>query len=133
MSGEAPSDGQANQATVKSDSDNGQPDTAKQDLWLCRCEMWIIISLTACLVVVALHLLLWIGFCLGDEMHGRFVETVSMINDKWKVFLLVLVPLFFRPVRKFLINLREAFGAKSGKALQSIPEAGEQKDLTAKK
>jgi hypothetical protein len=34
------------------------------------------------------------------------------MNENWKVGLLILLPLFYRPIRTFLEELREAFGMK---------------------
>jgi hypothetical protein len=47
-----------------------------------------------------------------DAKQVRLVEVIRLMNENWKVGLLILIPLFYRPVRTFLEELREAFGMK---------------------
>jgi hypothetical protein len=62
------------------------------------------------------HMLGWICFGWGSEVHHRIVDTVKGMNEGWKVCLIILVLLFFRPIYKFLIHLKEGpFGTKSEK------------------
>ena len=78
--------------------------------WLSRAEMTLVMVLAAICAVVLLYLCIWIvaGHWFGNGCHARLVETIRLINDNWKAGALILVVLFFRPVRRFLMNVKKA-------------------------
>ena len=49
-----------------------------------------------------------------EDIHARFVITLAEIDERWKVGLVVLLVLFYRPVRNFLLLLEQAWGLKTG-------------------
>jgi hypothetical protein len=51
------------------------------------------------------------------------VETIRGMDEHWKIILLILVPLVFRPLRNFLLNVEEAFGMKRTPSLGTPPAA----------
>lgn len=62
--------------------------------------------------------LCWIvcGIWSQDQTAGQRLEVIiAALNDNWKVGLLVLIPLFFRPIRMFLERVEEAWGMKAPK------------------
>lgn len=94
-----------------------------ESFWILE---WVELTLVCCIGVLVLGLavylgLFWIPCACFPEVHTRLVETVRGLNVGWKVGLLVLIPLFFRPVFKFLFYLRKGpFGSES-----HSPEIGE--------
>ena len=56
-----------------------------------------------------------------EERQTRFTDSVKLVDDNWKVGLLILVPLFFRTIRSFLERVEEAWGMKAPR----IPEVAE--------
>jgi hypothetical protein len=79
----------------------------KRFRYLEYVEFWLVILLAAFLVGLAAYLTVWVLFGCGSRIHSRLVETIRGMNTGWKVCLLILVPLFFRPVYKFMHYLRE--------------------------
>jgi hypothetical protein len=98
----------------------------KEERLLCFFEL-ITVAGSLLFILLAIGIfLLWILFGRCSEIYSRLTAVVSVLNDNWKVCLLVLVPLFFRPLRKFLINLKEGpLGMKSGKQLEPDKNPGE--------
>lgn len=77
-------------------------------------EFWLVILIAVFLVGLAAYLTIWVLVGCGCRIHSRLVETLRGMNTGWKVCLLILVPLFFRPVYKFMHYLREGpFRTKS--------------------
>jgi len=72
----------------------------------------IILVLIAAGSVVVFEFLWVAGATSLDAKQARLVEVVRLLNENWKVGLLILLPLFYRPIRTFLEELREAFGMK---------------------
>jgi hypothetical protein len=91
----------------------------------------IFVGLIAIVSIAAiLYSIIWVICGLWPEVHERLVSDLKQANAAWKVGLLLLVPLFFRPVFKFLIFLREVRGMKSGLEPKEKPkeEAGYEPD-----
>jgi hypothetical protein len=78
---------------------------AFQKLYLL--ELILVLFLAFCLVAVTLFLSFWAITGYGCEIHARVVQIIRGMNTGWKVCLLILVPLFFRPIFKFMFYLRE--------------------------
>lgn len=77
---------------------------------LCYLEFAIVLSIGLAVICVALYLLAWIIWGWRPEIHARLNETLRGANIGWKIGLLIMVPLFFRPLAKFLIHLKKAHG-----------------------
>jgi hypothetical protein len=95
---------------------------------LCIVECAIVWLLGTAFLGLSIHMIGWICFGWGEEIHARIVETIRGMNEGWKVCLIILVPLFFRPIYKFLIHLKEGpFGTKSEKPARSegVPKTEE--------
>ena len=90
----------------------------KQDLWLSRLEVFMVFAVAIGSLIISTYLLIWILSGWHEDWHQRLARTVRGINNNWRIDLLILVPLLFRPIRRFLVNLREGpFGTKSGHPL----------------
>src|SRR5438034_2245564 len=87
--------------------------------YLVYVEFALVVLIGVCVAVLAIYSAVWIVFGCGEEIHSRVVRVVKGINDNWRVDLLVLVPLFFRPLFKFLFFLRKGpWGIESGELPQ---------------
>jgi hypothetical protein len=83
--------------------------------YLVYVEFALVALIGVCVTALAIYSAVWIVFGCGDEIHSRVVRVVRGINDNWRVDLLILVPLFFRPLFKFLFFLRKGpWGIESG-------------------
>jgi hypothetical protein len=83
----------------------------KFELYLDRalkaCEAILVICLTATLLGLIVFETGWI---LSRCPQERIKSTLTMLNENWKVGLLLLVPLFYRTVRMFLERVRKFLG-----------------------
>jgi fumarate reductase subunit D len=96
-----------------------QQQKATDENWLWLFELIMVGGLLVFILSSFVILLLWIFFGVGSEIYERFSETLKILNDNWKVCLLIFLPLFFRPLRKFLLNLKEGpWGLTSGNPMQ---------------
>ncbi len=80
---------------------------------------WLL-SILELLIVFAITLLVGFAICcfLWDTGQvPRFTKLIQVINENWKASLVLLIPLFYRPVRAFLENLEEAGSLKRGKRI----------------
>jgi hypothetical protein len=94
--------------------------------WLCVMEAVLVFTLGLGAIALLVYSMLWIGFGICPKIHDRLAHTINGANAAWKISLVVLLPLFFRPIFKFLIFLREVRGLKSGLEPKEKPkeEAG---------
>jgi hypothetical protein len=77
----------------------------------------LIVLIIACLVGFAVYC-----FLSGNAQEARFTTLMRTVNENWKAALVLLIPLFYRPLRTFLENLEEAGSWKRGRRI-----AGESK------
>ena len=54
----------------------------------------------------------WVGIGSSEVRPSRIAAAVRLANENWKVGLLLLIPLFYRPIRTFLEEVQEAWGMK---------------------
>lgn len=80
------------------------------DRALKACEALIVISLTVVLLGFVVYQIVWI---IAGCPQERINSTFKMLNDNWKVGLLLLVPLFYRTVRMFLERVRKFLGMET--------------------
>ena len=59
--------------------------------------------------------LVWAIFCIGWRLIWEQKKLQPVLQVDWRVFLAVLIPLFFRTVRTFIEEIVEAFGIKREK------------------
>jgi hypothetical protein len=91
---------------------------AFRHLW--RLELTIVWAIGLATMFLSVYAALYALFGICPQVHERIAEVVKGVNSAWKLGLLLLIPLFFRPVFKFLIQLREGpFGTKS-----QLPQTG---------
>lgn len=88
-------------------------------------EIGIVGSLAVLLVALAIHVCIWVGFGVGEPIHLRVARAIRAINENWKFDLIVLVLLFFRPIRKFLENMKKGpFGSEVHDGTAPPPPSG---------
>ncbi len=82
--------------------------------WLIRLEFGIVCWITCLVFLITVAAGVWITCgCWHEGMH-RLHQTLISVNTHWKISLLLLVPLFYRPVRIFLFRV-EKFGGMQAK------------------
>jgi hypothetical protein len=80
------------------------------DRTLKACEALLVIFLTAALLGFIAYQITWIVASCPEE---RIKSTFTMLNENWKVGLLLLVPLFYRTIRMFLERVRKFLGMET--------------------
>lgn len=86
-------------------------------------EAAIVLAITAVFVLFVVREVLWIWFgCDPSVRQQRIEAALKMLNENWKVGLLILVPLFYRTIRMFLERVRKVWGMEAQQ-----PEAVEEK------
>lgn len=92
------------------------------------CLNWLL-SVLELVIVLAIACLVGFGvYCLlsGSAQEARVVQLIKIINENWKAALVLLIPLFYRPIRMFLERLEQGpFGMRTGKP---VPTEEEQKE-----
>jgi len=89
-------------------------------------EAAIVLAITAVFVLFVVREVLWIWFGCDPSVRQQHIEAaLKMLNENWKVGLLILVPLFYRTIRMFrmfLERVRKVWGMEAQQ-----PEAVEEK------
>ncbi len=80
------------------------------DRTLKACEALLVIFLTVALLGFIVYQITWIITACPQE---RIKSTFTMLNENWKVGLLLLVPLFYRTIRMFLERVRKFLGMET--------------------
>jgi hypothetical protein len=89
---------------------------------------WIVSVLSRVFICCATLGLLWYG---GWAAHGDpfsrhlFKQTATYLGKNWGVGMLIILPLYYLPVRKFLEELETFYGAK-----RRSPPKAEEKEPT---
>jgi high-affinity Fe2+/Pb2+ permease len=86
-------------------------------LWLLSVLEVLIVLAIACLVGFTVFC-----FLSGSAQQARFTVLMETVDKNWKAALVLLIPLFYRPMRAFLENLEEAGGWKRGKRMTGVPK-----------
>jgi hypothetical protein len=74
-----------------------------------------LVVITLAIYAAVIYTVYWIIYGgRSEDTHARFVIAVAELDERWKVGLLLLLPLFYRPIRKFLLLLEQAWGLKTG-------------------
>jgi hypothetical protein len=95
------------------------PRQPRLDKALSFCEALTAFFVTGVIWLGLVAMLYWVVFGADaqtrlDAVHVRLVEVLKQGHENWKVGLLLLIPLFYRPVRMFLLLVEEAWGVKTG-------------------
>ena len=56
-----------------------------------------------------------------EPSNTRIGQIIRFLNENWKPILLLLVPLFYRPIRTFLEEIEEFRGARRTKIPEKAP------------
>jgi predicted membrane protein len=92
---------QTSQAKSASSTTDDQLRVTRDENWLWIFELITVGVLLIFILSFFTILFLWTacGWC--SEIYQRSTEAVKFLNENWKVCALILVPLFFRPLRKY--------------------------------
>ncbi len=108
------------------------------DKYLTLAELCLVLTLTIAIAIVAILSLIWIvGVCSLQIQQQRLALLLKTLSDNWKASLILLVPLFYRTIRKFIARVTKLPGGveaitEDEKAkpdispIQSNPPVGEQ-------
>jgi len=80
----------------------------------------VIVLIIACLTGFAVYC-----FLSGSGQQTRFISLMEAIEKNWKAALILLIPLFYRPVRTFLEQLEKAWGLERRKPASIEKEQNE--------
>ena len=92
-------------------------------LWCASFVLGLVeLSTVLGIFLLTCYITYWIVFgSLISEEHLRMVTLLETLANNWPAALILIVPLFYRPLRKFLEELDEFAGAKRK---SSLPGAG---------
>jgi hypothetical protein len=84
------------------------------ELGFDRClkisEALVVITITFVLILLVGREVHWVWIaCDPTARQQRIEAALKMVNDNWKVGLLILIPLFYRTTRMFLERVRKAW------------------------
>ncbi len=97
----------------------------RQDKVLAGFETVLVISLAFVILSATIFSLVWIGSGWPHLIAERFAQLLATLNKSWKICLVIIIPLAFRPLRVFLENLESIGVAKRF----SQPTSGEGKPI----
>ena len=78
------------------------------DLLLTFVERFTVIAMAAFMFYLTSGLV----FSRNPPVETRAAQILEILNQNWRVLLILAIPLFYRPVKRFLDELEEAFGMK---------------------
>jgi hypothetical protein len=83
------------------------------ELGFDRClkvsEAVVVIVITLVLILLVGRQVHWVWIaCDSSARQQRIEASLKMVNDNWKVGILILIPLFYRTTRMFLQRVRKA-------------------------
>ncbi len=74
-------------------------------------EATVVFTITTVLVLLVVREASWVWHSCDAAIRQQRIEAaLKMLNDNWKIGLLILVPLFYRTIRMFLERVRKPFG-----------------------
>jgi hypothetical protein len=86
---------------------------------------WMI-SMSERLVVLAItYIVSYIGWCTFHAANQAqyMKDTLGPLSDNWKGLLVLLIPLFYRPVRSFLERVERFAGMETGSQKKQSPDS----------
>jgi hypothetical protein len=81
---------------------------------------WVLGLLEQLIVLVITFLIGYVVYCFIRGTNGRdnLIDLMGVVNENWKAAIILLIPLFYRPIRTFLDRLEQGpFGMKA----KSVP------------
>jgi hypothetical protein len=95
------------------------------DRFLNLAEVSIVLLIALIVLVTTSYQIIWIiAACDGPTRQIRLTNSMKMLNDNWKVGLLLIVPLFFRTIRAFLERVEEFWGMKAPRTPSAVTSGG---------
>jgi hypothetical protein len=90
---------------------------------LCSVEMGALLVLLLFICIAVSILVIWILFGRASKIYDRLTTVMNVLDNDWKICILIFVPLFFRPLRRYLLELKKGpWGMESG----AQPQQGQQ-------
>jgi hypothetical protein len=96
---------------------------AGSDKYLTLAELFLVLALAVALIVLAVLAVSWIICGRLEPQQQRLTLFLRTLNENWKAFLILAVPLFYRTIRKFLARVTKLPGGV---------EVGQEEDERAK-
>ena len=92
--------------------------------------MFLLRAVETATVLGVFSLACWVGGWLvfGGDKSPRYLRAVALVelmDHSWKAFLLLGIPLFYRPVRAFVERIEKAWGVEAPARPQSLPPSDE--------
>ena len=79
----------------------------KQDVFLNGLEFCVVIFVGVSILGFVVVLIPWVFCGWPDEIVQRLAKIIRGLNNNWKTCLIVLIPLFFRPMRMFIEKIKK--------------------------
>jgi signal transduction histidine kinase len=84
---------------------------AGSDKYLALAELFLVLILTIAIAILAILSLIWIIWTGSLQVQQqRLSYLLKSLSDNWKAALVLLVPLFFRAIRKFIARVTKLPG-----------------------
>jgi len=87
-------------------------------------EFLIVFLIGTGVVVSLLIVCAWVFLGWFETQYHKTVQVCIGLNTNWKVGLIILVPIFFRPIRTFLEKAKKLWGAEAQESGEQSPGKG---------
>jgi hypothetical protein len=80
----------------------------RSDTFLTVAELSVVLALAVSLTILAILTLIWIVKTGSlQTQQDRLTTILKTLSDNWKAVLILLVPLFYRTIRKFIARIKK--------------------------
>ncbi|HUA21734.1 MAG TPA: hypothetical protein VMB25_23475 [Bryobacteraceae bacterium] len=96
--------------------------------WIVVALDWLVSAVERTVVLAVAFVIFysgWLAFRGGGQQSDTLNRILKALSDNWKGLLLLLIPLFYRPIRAFLARVTRIGG------LEAEPEPSEEKRTVA--
>jgi hypothetical protein len=95
---------------------------ASQVSWKLPAFLDWLLSIVERVLVLALSFAIFYSGChMVRGQADKEIAALAKLGESWKVFLLLLVPLFYRTINRFINEAHEAFGVKRNLQSAALP------------
>jgi hypothetical protein len=78
------------------------------DTYLTVAELLAVLTLALSVMALSILTLVWIFTGCGLQMkEQRLADVLATLNSNWKAVLILLIPLFYRTIRRFIARIRK--------------------------
>jgi hypothetical protein len=79
---------------------------AGSEKYLTLAELFVVLTLALTVMIITVLTLIWIvGACSLRIEQERLTTSLETLNNNWKAVLILIIPLFYRTIRKFLARV----------------------------